>query len=450
MPNFPKDRIGFHIEAESASDFCAVQEDEPFRIALLGDFSGRSERAPVPARKPIVIDRDNFDQILHKLEVTVELPTGRLRIGNLDHFHPDHLYSTYPAFREFRETRAKLGDPDTFAEAARDLLGEKPAPIAAPSGGLLDLIVGEGGAAAKPARPAGDLQDFIDNAMRPHLAAKQDPRAPELIRQVDEIASDVMRVILNNAKFKAIEAAWRTVYYLVRRLETGPELKIYLIDITKQELAANIEEVYHMLVQQSDPWAVIAGDYSFGSGDLRLLGLMGKIASRAQAPFLAEADGSLLGGDPHWEAFRRTAEAAHVGLALPRVLVRMPYGKETVPCEAFDFEEISGRPDAKRMLFGSPAYFAALLIGEAFQSHGWNLRPGMVQDISNLPVYSYEDDGESKAFPCAEIELTEDTAEALIDEGFIPLAAVRHRDVVRVVRFQSVAAPPSGLPGRWQ
>jgi predicted component of type VI protein secretion system len=128
----------------------------------------------------------------------------------------------------------------------------------------------------------------------------------------------------------------------------------------------------------------------------------------------------------------------------------MPYGKETVPCETFDFEEISGKPNAKRMLFGSPAYFASLLIGEAFMSYGWKLTPGMVQDISNLPVYAYEDDGESKAFPCAEIELTEETAEALMDEGFMPLAAIRNSDVVRLVRFQSVAAIPAALPGRWQ
>src|SRR6266851_5685618 len=102
MPNFSRDRISFNIEAESASDFGAVQEDEPFRIALLGDFSGRSERAPVAARKPILVDRDNFDEILGKLQATVDLPAGRLRIDNLDHFHPDHIYASYSAFNDFR------------------------------------------------------------------------------------------------------------------------------------------------------------------------------------------------------------------------------------------------------------------------------------------------------------------------------------------------------------
>ncbi|MEO8130884.1 MAG: type VI secretion system contractile sheath small subunit, partial [Bryobacteraceae bacterium] len=97
MPNLSKDRVAFHIEAESASDFRAVEEDEPFRIALLGDFKGASDRAPVASRKPILIDRDNFEEILAKLDVTIDLPTGKLRIGSLDHFHPDHIYATYPA-----------------------------------------------------------------------------------------------------------------------------------------------------------------------------------------------------------------------------------------------------------------------------------------------------------------------------------------------------------------
>jgi type VI secretion system protein ImpC len=432
MPNFSRD------------------EDEPFHIALLGDFSGSRERTPVAARRPILIDRDNFDEILGKLKPTVDLRTGRLRFGSLEHFHPDHIYASYPAFGELRETRAKLCDPATFAEAVRNLLAEKPAPLPPPGVSLIDLIAGETATAAKAARPAGDLQDFIDQAMRAHLVAKHDPRAPELIRQVDEIASDVMRLILNNASFKAIEAAWRTVYYLVRRLETGTELKIYLIDITKDELASNIEDVYQMLMQPSDPWAVIAGNYAFGAGDLRVLGLMGRIASRAQTSFLAEADESLLGGDAKWQAFRQTPEAAHVGLALPRVLVRMPYGKETAPCEAFDFEEISGKPDSKHMLFGSPAYFATLLIGEAFMSYGWQLSPGMVREVSGLPVYAYEDDGQDKAFPCSEIQLTEETAEALMDEGFMPVVAIRDSDAVRLVRFQSVAAPAAALVGRWQ
>jgi hypothetical protein len=37
-----------------------------------------------------------------------------------------------------------------------------------------------------------------------------------------------------------------------------------------------------------------------------------------------------------------------------------------------------------------------------------------------------------------------------MDEGFMPVVAIRDSDAVRLVRFQSVAAPAAALVGRWQ
>ena len=46
---------------------------------------------------------------------------------------------------------------------------------------------------------------------------------------------------------------------------------------------------------------------------------------------------------------------------------------------------------------------------------------------------------------CVEIELTEDTAEALMDNGIMPVVGIRHADQVRVLRFQSASDPPKAL-----
>ena len=51
--------------------------------------------------------------------------------------------------------------------------------------------------------------------------------------------------------------------------------------------------------------------------------------------------------------------------------------------------------------------------------------------------------------PCAEVLLTDEAAEMLLDRGFMPLASMKNADRVRVVRFQSVADPPVALAGRW-
>jgi type VI secretion system protein ImpC len=77
------------------------------------------------------------------------------------------------------------------------------------------------------------------------------------------------------------------------------------------------------------------------------------------------------------------------------------------------------------------------------------MRPGAVQEIDGLPAHTYREDGEVQLKPCAEVLLTEDAAEILLDRGIMPLASIKGTDRVRLVRFQSVAAPPAPLAGRW-
>ena len=51
--------------------------------------------------------------------------------------------------------------------------------------------------------------------------------------------------------------------------------------------------------------------------------------------------------------------------------------------------------------------------------------------------------------PCAEVLLTDEAVERMIEEGLIPVVSFKNRDSVRLARFQSVAAPLRALAGRW-
>jgi len=66
-----------------------------------------------------------------------------------------------------------------------------------------------------------------------------------------------------------------------------------------------------------------------------------------------------------------------------------------------------------------------------------------------LPVHVYVTDGESQVKPCAEVLLTEDAVERMVEAGVMPLVSFKGREVVRVGRFQSIAEPLRGLAGRW-
>ena len=57
-----------------------------------------------------------------------------------------------------------------------------------------------------------------------------------------------------------------------------------------------------------------------------------------------------------WRSFRESEDSRYVGLTLPRTLARLPYGRENVPTETFNFEEdVTGKDHAK-YLWSNAAY----------------------------------------------------------------------------------------------
>jgi type VI secretion system protein ImpC len=295
----------------------------------------------------------------------------------------------------------------------------------------------------------------------------------------------MMRIILHHPNYQALESAWRGLDFLVSRLETDARLKLYVLDLSKSELAADLNDandlrttgMYKLLVEQTletaggDPWAAVAGIYTFGRTleDAELLGRMAKIAAAAGAPFLAAADSNLLGCDSlvqtpdpddwrstmneyqqaAWQALRKLPEAAYLGLALPRFLLRLPYGADTDPLEQFEFEEMSEIPEHEDYLWGNPCFACICLLGQSFSADGWDLQIGAAGDIDNLPLHVYREAGEPCIKPCAEALLTERAAEIIMNAGFMPLLSFREQDRIRLARFQSLTQPPTRLAGRW-
>jgi type VI secretion system protein ImpC len=130
--------------------------------------------------------------------------------------------------------------------------------------------------------------------------------------------------------------------------------------------------------------------------------------------------------------------------------LRLPYGADTDPLEHFDFEEMTHDQKHKDYLWGNPCFAGACLLGQAFSAYGWDMRPGAVQDVSGLPLHVYQETGETRIKPCAEVVLTERAAEIILDKGFMLLLSFRDQDMIRLIRFQSLALPPMLLAGRWK
>ena len=237
---------------------------------------------------------------------------------------------------------------------------------------------------------------------------------------------------------------------LLDRLDPDSELKIFLLDATLQELLDDPQGFAECLAASSEPWALTAGNFAFGQSaeDSARLRILGRIGASAGAPFLAEgqppSEGDL---GAEWMALRKSAEARWIGLAVPRFLMRLPYGKETSEVESFAFEEMP-RSVHTHYLWGNPAFACACCVGAAFRKDGWGLHPGRAH-LTGLPLHIYKEDGESMAKPCAEILLSEHDAEFILDNGLMPLASMKNQDSILLLRMQSIADPLAALAWPW-
>ena len=127
-----------------------------------------------------------------------------------------------------------------------------------------------------------------------------------------------------------------------------------------------------------------------------------------------------------WMALRALGEARHLGLVLPRVLLRQPYGKGSDPVETFAFEEIGHEAAHESFLWGNGAFVAGHLLADLFRSDGWEMTLGGPGELDELPVFSFVEEGESKVKPCAEVWLSERTGERILEQGLMPLLSIRY------------------------
>ena len=132
-----------------------------------------------------------------------------------------------------------------------------------------------------------------------------------------------------------------------------------------------------------------------------------------------------------------------------RFLLRLPYGAGTSPVESFAFEEMPESVHAPLSL-GQSGVLLRAAAGPGFPSRRVEPASGVAPAGGGTAAHVYQEDGASVAKPCAEILLGEKDAEFLLENGIMPLASLKDEDAALLVRFESIAIPPSALSGRWE
>jgi type VI secretion system protein ImpC len=480
------------------------EEESAFEILVMGAFSGDepspADAVPLTAR---TIDLDNFDAVFAALNprLALELPgLGGARIAlsfeSPDDFHPDALFRRSALFAALKERRARLADTATFRQTADEMLdvAKQEAPLAAApaaaagdvEGAMFERLLGSGrspGAATPSANQGAVIQKLISRVVAPHIVHDVAPEQQRYLIAVDASISGLMRAILHAPAFQALEAAWRALRALIDETGGGEEVKIHLLDVGRGRVLDEIgrgddpgaSPLFAALVGRGEkspdaqPYALIVGDYAFGPAeeDLRMLSVLGSLARRAGAGFVAAARPTLAGcasfagaADPStwalatgdaqsWQALRAQPFAASVSLAAPRTLARLPYGKAFDAIDAFVFEELEADAGHEALLWANPAFALARLLVRSFLEDGWDMRAGSQLEIDDLPAV-VRHAGDARALQaCAEVYLPERAGEKLLALGLVPLQSHEKRAAVRLMRLQSVAAPPAALAGPW-
>jgi type VI secretion system protein ImpC len=432
----------------------------PLRVLLLGDFSQRpvGERPELAQRPTHRLDVDRLDKVLAQLAPRLHLLGETFPLQRLDDFHPDHLYGQLAALRTLRDTRAR--GPG------------------APGEGALDRLLGQPAGQTTPAAPSagGATQTSLDSLLQQWVAPHVVPDTSAQLRShqavVDSASTAQMRALLHDPGFQALEAHWRGVQWLISQLALDDDnLQLHLLDLDRTELLRDIVgargQVGQTALRQTldtnlarqaggGGWSTLVVCEHFGADDTEvgLLAALGTLASQLGAPLLASANHALqapsAAGSPGWQALRRSEVAPWIGLVAPRLLLRLPYGKQQDPIESFEFEELPpGPPEHEHLLWGHPSLAVAALIGQSFMASGWNMQAGALRDITDLPAYTFEHDGERELQACAERYLSDTAAAELLARGLMPLLSHRHRNAALLMRLQSIADPAGTLAGPW-
>ena len=360
------------------------------------------------------------------------------------------------------------------------------APADASTQPLLERIIQEGKMARDESQQgyARDLiGEYVNQILDEGMTVENDTVAAieARVARIDELLTAQMNEILHTEDFQRLEATWRGLHYLVMNTETGTKLKLRLMNVTKKELLTDLEKatefdqstLFKKIYEEEygtfggHPYSLLVGDYEFGRHpqDLALLEKLSGVAAAAHAPFLAAASPKLFDWDSFtelavprdlakifesaelikWRSFRDSEDSRYVALALPHILLRLPYGPDTVPVEGFEFrEDVDGRNHSK-YLWGNAAWALAQRITNAFALYAWCAAIRGVEGgglVEGLPTHTFKTDEGDVALKCpTEIAITDRREKELDSLGFIALCHCKMTDYAAFFGGQTTQKP---------
>ena len=311
------------------------------------------------------------------------------------------------------------------------------------------------------------VEAFIGDLLEPARKGEKVEQkvVDEMIREIDKRISKQVDEILHHREFQNIESAWRGLKMLVDRTDFRENIKMELLNVSKEDLLEDFEDApeiaksglyKHAYTAEygqfgGQPYGAIISNHSFGPGaqDIKLLQNVASVSAMSHAPFIAGAGPEFFGldsfeGMPNlkdlesifegpqyakWQAFRESDDSRNVGLTLPRFMLRQPYGEEN-PVKAFNYEENVDESN-EHFLWGNASYAMASNLTRSYAKYRWCpniIGPQSGGVVEDLPVHKYTENGEIKTKPPTETALSDRKEFELAEQGFIGLTVRKGTD----------------------
>lgn len=318
---------------------------------------------------------------------------------------------------------------------------------------------------------------------------KQSPQKVERLDKVlldEHIASLDMQIsrqldaVMHHPDFQRVESTWRGVKSLIDQTDFRQNVRIELLDISKDHLVQDFEDApeiaqsglyLHTYTQEYDtpggePIAAAISNYEFDRSpqDIALLRNISKVAAAAHMPFVGSVGPAFFGKDSmeevaaikdignyfdraeyiKWKAFRDSDDARYIGLTMPRVLGRLPYGPDTIPVRSFNYIESVKGPDHGKYLWTNASFAFAANMVKSFITNGWCVQirgPQSGGAVTELPIHLYDlGTGNQVKIP-SEVMIPETREFEFANLGFIPLSYYKNRDYACFFSANSAQKP---------
>jgi type VI secretion system protein ImpC len=302
----------------------------------------------------------------------------------------------------------------------------------------------------------------------------------EHIAQLDEQISRQLDAIMHHPDFQRVESTWRGVKSLIDQTDFRQNVRIELLDISKDHLVQDFEDApeiaqsglyVHTYTQEYDtpggePIAAAISNYEFDRGpqDIALLRSISKVAAAAHMPFIGSVGPAFFGKETmeevaaikdignyfdraeylKWKSFRDSDDARYIGLTMPRVLGRLPYGPDTIPVRSFNYVESVKGPDHDKYLWTNATFAFAANMVKSFINNGWCVQirgPQAGGAVTDLPIHLYDlGTGNQVKIP-SEVMIPETREFEFANLGFIPLSYYKNRDYACFFSANSAQKP---------